>query len=184
MPILAAETSVYPEGLFHDPQLADPDRRWWAMYTKPRQEKSLARDLVQLGLSFYLPLVPKTSLIRGRRVKSLIPLFGGYLFFFGTEEERISALSPGRVCHSFAASNTQKMTDDLRSVQSLINSGRRLSKEDKLAPGKRVRVVTGALMGVEGTIVERRGEDRLLVAVSFLQQGVSVLVQDFLVEPA
>jgi transcriptional antiterminator RfaH len=184
MPILAAETSVYPEGLFHDPQLADPDRRWWAMYTKPRQEKSLARDLVQLGLSFYLPLVPKTNLIRGRRVKSLIPLFGGYVFFFGTEEERIRALSKGRVSLSLAAANTKKMTDDLRNVQSLINSGVPLTVEGQLGPGRRVRVISGALMGVEGTILERRGDDRLLVAVSFLQQGVSVLIQDFLVEPA
>jgi hypothetical protein len=38
-------------------------------------------------------------------------------------------------------------------------------------------------MGLEGVIISRRGEDRLLVGVHFLQQGVSILIQDFQVEP-
>ena len=42
---------------------------------------------------------------------------------------------------------------------------------------------SGSLMGLEGTILARRGEDRLVVAVEFLQQGVSVLISDFQVEP-
>jgi hypothetical protein len=37
-------------------------------------------------------------------------------------------------------------------------------------------------MGLEGTIVSRRGEDRLLIAVNFLQQGVSIQISDFQVE--
>ena len=51
------------------------------------------------------------------------------------------------------------------------------------AAGQRVRVKNGSLLGIEGTIVCRRGEDRLLVAVEFLQQGVSILISDFQVEP-
>jgi hypothetical protein len=38
-------------------------------------------------------------------------------------------------------------------------------------------------MGLEGTVVERRGEERLLIAVHFLQQGVSIQISDFQVEP-
>ena len=37
-------------------------------------------------------------------------------------------------------------------------------------------------MGLEGTIIARRGGDYLLVAVNFLQKGVSVAIQDYLVE--
>jgi hypothetical protein len=39
------------------------------------------------------------------------------------------------------------------------------------------------MAGFEGTIVQRRGTDRLLIAVSFLQQGVSVEINDFMVDP-
>ena len=43
---------------------------------KSRQEKSLARQLLGMEVPFYLPLIPKTTLIRGRRFTSQIPLFG------------------------------------------------------------------------------------------------------------
>jgi hypothetical protein len=39
------------------------------------------------------------------------------------------------------------------------------------------------LAGVEGTVLSRRGGTRLLVAVNFLQQGASVEIEDFLLEP-
>ena len=54
---------------------------------------------------------------------------------------------------------------------------------DKLSPGQRVRVKAGALAGLEGTVIARRNTYRLLVAVNFLQQGVSVAIDDFMVEP-
>jgi transcriptional antiterminator RfaH len=65
----------------------------------------------------------------------------------------------------------------------LIASGEPLTVEARLQRGQRVRLKSGALMGIEGTILERRGEQRLLVAVEFLQQGVSILINDYRVEP-
>ena len=46
-----------------------------------------------------------------------------------------------------------------------------------------MRIKTGSLAGVEGTVVQRRGRNRLLVAVNFLQQGVSIDIEDFQLEP-
>jgi hypothetical protein len=45
-----------------------------------------------------------------------------------------------------------------------------------------VRVKAGMLRGQEGMIIRRQGETRLLVAVNFLQQGASVLLDDIAVE--
>ena len=58
------------------------DRRWFALYTKARQEKSLARELLKHRIPFYLPLVKKTNVSRGRKRISLMPLFGGYVFLY------------------------------------------------------------------------------------------------------
>ncbi|MCE2725676.1 MAG: hypothetical protein LW698_02715 [Planctomycetaceae bacterium] len=41
-----------------------------------------------------------------------------------------------------------------------------------------VRVRTGALRGLEGTVVKRRGAERLVVAVRFLNQGASIELED------
>ena len=45
--------------------------------------ETLARQLHELGVSFFLPLIPKRLRIRGKVVASHLPLFGGYLFQHG-----------------------------------------------------------------------------------------------------
>ncbi len=182
MPILASEPDLYPANLLDDFTADSSERRWWAVYTRSRMEKSLARQLLAWEIPYYLPLIPRSSMIGGRRVKSLLPLFTGYLFLFGTDEERVQMLSTNRVAHLWSASYSDELTRDLQSVRALIESGVPLSPEGRLQPGERVRIKTGQLMGLEGMIVSRRGEDRLLIAVNFLQQGVSIQISDFQVE--
>lgn len=183
MPILAPEPSLFPETLLDEPLPDETQRHWWAVYTRARQEKSLARQLRAMAVPHYLPLVPKVSLIGSRRVKSLLPLFSSYLFMYASEQERIEALATRRIAQLHPAPEDRALVRDLRNVRMLIASGAPLTVESRLEAGQRVRVKNGALMGLEGTIIARRGEDRLLVAIEFLQQGVSVLIHDYQVEP-
>ena len=60
MPILAAEPSLFPANLLDDHIDEGNERSWFAVYTKSRQEKSLARQLLGMEVPFYLPLIPKT----------------------------------------------------------------------------------------------------------------------------
>ena len=85
MPILAEETSLYPDGLLSDEQEVDSTRNWWVLYTRARQEKSLALQLAGYEIPFYLPLVSKENYIRGNCVHSFLPLFNGYVFLFANE---------------------------------------------------------------------------------------------------
>jgi hypothetical protein len=41
-----------------------------------------------------------------------------------------------------------------------------------------VVVRSGMFKGVEGVVIRREGKTRLLVAVNFLEQGASVLLED------
>ena len=183
MPILAAETSVFPENLFELAEAEPSDRSWQAIYTKARQEKALARQLVQREIPFYLPLVSKENCLRGRRVRSFAPLFNGYVFLFGTDEERVGALTTNRISRILPVRDQQQLCQDLMQVYHLIETDAPLTIERRLMPGRRVRVKAGAMMGMEGTVTSRRGACRLLVAVNFLQQGVSVAIDDYMLEP-
>jgi len=183
MPILAETTALHPRELFEPGSVDVTGRNWWVIYTKSRQEKALARQLLGHGLSFYLPLVPKDNLIRGRRVRSQIPLFPGYVFLFGNDQERIVSLTTNRVLHVLPVEDDAQLWKDLAQIHQLIASNAPLTVERRLAPGQRVRVKSGALLGIEGTVMARRRVRRLLVAVSMLQQGVSVAIDDFMVEP-
>ena len=187
MPILNAETYIYPAPLLCDCTPEESARReegnWWVLMTKPRQEKSLARDLLAREVPFYLPLVGKNNRIRGRRVRSYIPLFTGYLFLFGDDDDRVSALQTNRVSQTLHVSDQPRLWKDLRQIEQLLEAGAPLTVESRLQAGQRVRIKSGPMQGLEGTVTVRRSRFRLLVAVHFLQAGVSVEIDDFMLEP-
>ena len=75
------------------------------------------------------------------------------------------------------------MFRDLRQVQQLISSEAPLTVESRLEVGQRVRVRHGSFANLEGTVLMRRGETRLVISVEFLQQGASIAIDDFMLEP-
>lgn len=187
MPSLTAETDCFPEGLlvkWQEPNTieASPDRRWWVVHTRARQEKSLARDLLGYRIPFYLPQVEKTSIVRGRKRTSFIPLFTSYLFMYGDEAERYTGLTTNRIAHVLPVKNAEELTRELLQISRLIEYNAPLTLESRLKPGDRVRVVRGSLVGVEGTVRSRRRKCRLVVAVNLIQQGVSIEIDDYLLE--
>jgi transcription antitermination factor NusG len=182
VPILKAEPSIFPENLLEDLQTAVTDRQWWVFYTKARQEKSLSRELFTWQIPFYLPLVKNVLVSKGRRRTSFVPLFSGYIFLFASETERVRSLTTNRVSKTLTVDDSEQLIRDLCQLQRLIASDVPLNLESRLESGNRVRVKQGPLMGIEGTVLTRRGLSRLLVSINFLQQGASVEVEDCLLE--
>ena len=177
------EPSLYPEDLLDGLDGQRPDRRWWVFYTKSRQEKAVARSLLSYEIPFYLPLVKKTTVYRRSRYTSHAPLFAGYVFMYGSEDERIQSLTTNRISRILAVHEPARFCADLRQIARLIASDAPLTVESRLIPGDRVRVRHGSLGGLEGTVLTRRGTTRLVVSVDFLQQGASIEIDDFMLEP-
>lgn len=183
MPILAPEPSLFPANLLTEVGRTVNGRRWWVMYTKSRQEKALVRALGAQQVPHYLPLVSRELLVRGRPVASHVPVFPSYVFVYGNPIEREQCLKTNRVCQVLPVPNGEELCEDLANVQTMIEAGCPLTVESRLEPGHWVRVRSGPLEGLEGAILQRKRQTRLIVAVRMLQQGVSVEINDFLVEP-
>ena len=180
---LAESVDIFPEQLLEeDFQLASSERRWRVLYTKSRHEKAVAKHLTALEIPYFLPLVTKVSISRGRKTKSRIPLFSNYVFMFGDDEERLQAWTTNRLSRVLDVDDTTQLRNDLWQLSQAISSGAPLTKEERLVPGQHVRVRSGQLRGMEGTVIERQGKRRLLVAVNFLQQGASIALDDFQIE--
>jgi transcription antitermination factor NusG len=109
-------------------------------------------------------------------------LLSGYVFLRGGEDQRYQALQTNCVSRCLAVGDPAQLVFDLRQIQRLIESQAPLTPEERLSAGMQVRVRSGPLMGLEGTVVERRGQKQLLVAIRFIQQGASVQIGDFQLE--
>jgi transcriptional antiterminator RfaH len=183
MPILPAEPETFPAGLFEQPPRPADGRRWWVLHTKPRQEKSLARCLVAARAAYYLPAVGRRCRVRGRVLTARIPLFTGYVFLLADREERVAALATNRVVRCLEVPDQDGLWHDLAQVHRLIASGAPVIPEQRLAPGMIVEVTTGPLAGLRGKILRTATGRRFVVQVDFIQQGASVLIEDYALVP-
>ncbi|WP_165066813.1 transcription termination/antitermination protein NusG [Paludisphaera rhizosphaerae] len=183
MTILAAEPDIYPPDLLDLP--ADPTRGrcWWCLHTKPRQEKQAARVLRKRALPHYLPSVDHVSHTpNGRKIRSRLPLFPGYLFLFSDEYERVEATKGGHLANVLAVYDQDEIQGDLRQIQRLLNSGLTVKAEPSIPVGAVVQVSSGPLEGLRGTVVRRQGRDEFVAVVRFLGRGATIELADWQVE--
>lgn len=185
MPILKQEPDLFPEDLFENPDLGtEEERQWLALYTLSRREKDLMRRLRTMSVSFYCPLIAKTSRSpSGRARTAYMPLFSGYVFLYGSKTDRYSAMTTNCISRCIDVPDQSLLTNELRNLHQLVASGLPITPESKLEPGDPVRIKSGSLAGLEGVVVKRQNKHRLLVSVDFLQQGASVSLDDWELEP-
>jgi transcription antitermination factor NusG len=186
MPILPKQRDIFPAELLDAGEsdllgkaAAAADAHWVAFYTLARREKDLMRKLEAAAIPFYAPLVRRRLHTAGGRVRhSFVPLFAGYVFAPVDDEQRRDALATNTVARWLSIPDERMLVTDLRAIKRLIDSEHPLTPEARIEPGQMVRVKSGPLRGVEGVVLKRRGEQRLMVAVRFLNQGASIELED------
>jgi transcription antitermination factor NusG len=187
MIIRSVDTEFYPANLWDDTFSSEPapsDMRWWCLHTRPRQDKAVARELRESGVSYYLPQIMKEhSTPKGRRIWSVLPLFMGYVFLHGDDKDRLRALHCHRLVGVLQVFDQESLAQDLRRVHGILSSGLPLAAESHALPGTTVRIKSGPLAGFEGTVIRRGGGDHFVASVRFLSRGASVQLHDWEVEP-
>lgn len=157
--------------------------RWWLVHTKPRQEKKLADQLRSTAIPHYLPVTNCKAITRGRPRFTKLPLFSSYLFLFADLDQRRTALITNRIVATHAVEDQVGLGRQLWNLADLIDKGVPLRVEDRLRPGQLVRVKSGLLADKTGTVIKRGGKTRLFVFVSELLGGVSLEIEQHLLEP-
>jgi transcription antitermination factor NusG len=184
MPILKQEDDLFPADLFDNKSLLeDTSKSWWCIYTMSRREKDLMRKLQEKKVAHYGPMIPKRYRSpNGRLRTSYIPLFPNYVFLFGNEEDRYVAMTTNCISKCNPIEDPDRLIADLRQIHNVVKAGVPLTPEARLQPGDRVKVKTGPFAGYEGNVIRREGKTRLLLSLRFLEQGVSMEMDEGLLE--
>jgi transcription antitermination factor NusG len=155
---------------------------WWVAHTKSRNEKALAHDLIGRNINYFLPMTWKVRRKSQRTLRSLLPLFSGYLFFCGEENQRIGLLRTNRVANLIEVKNQQQLIDELVQIEQALRAGAPLTPYKYVKAGQRCRVIAGPLMGLEGIIIKTKGTTRLVLQINMLGQAASVEIDIDIVE--
>ena len=184
MPILPAEPDLYPADLWSEVESGTrAGETWWCLHTKPRQEKAAARHLRTRAITYYLPqVVHEDRTPQGRKTRSVIPLFTSYLFLRGNDHDRVEALKGNRLVNVLEVADQDRLTHDLRQIHQMLSSGLAVVPEPVMPVGARVRIKSGPLTGIEGTVIRRGKRDQFVAVVRFLGRGATVDLEDWQVE--
>jgi len=171
--------TVFPEAS----SVADIEGSWWAAHTRSRHEKALAADLIAKEIPYFLPMVEKDTVIRGRKFRVKLPLFPGYLFFAGDDNARYEALTTSHVANVYEAPNQSQIRFELAQIERAVNQGAELDLYPYLKEGRPCRVRRGPLAGLEGIVIKKKGMARIVLQVDFLGQAVATEIDPEIVDP-
>jgi transcriptional antiterminator RfaH len=157
--------------------------RWWVAHTKSRNEKALANDLMAKNVSYFLPMTWKVRQQSHRTIKSLLPLFTGYLFFCGDENGRIELLKTNRVANLIEVKDQDSLIHELVRFEKALRAGVPLIPHQYIEKGQWCRVIAGPLLGLEGIVVQTKGDTRLVLQIDILGQAASVEIDIDMIEP-
>ena len=173
------------------PALQDRDARmredsaWWAVYTRHQHEKVVAGILSAKGFEVFLPLYESTRRWKDRSKVLSLPLFPCYLFLRGEHNRRLQAVTTPGV-HMILCNGEHVATvpeAEIQAIRKTVEGSLRVEPHPFLKCGERVRVRQGTLKGVEGILVRKKNQYRLVLSVGMLSQSVGVEIDASEVEP-
>jgi transcription antitermination factor NusG len=151
---------------------------WFALQVRSRKEDWVASQLAGQGFDCFLPKY-KTIRQWSDRMKELEqPLFPGYLFCrFDYQNRRPLVMIPG-VMQVIGVGRTPLPIEEreIEAIQLAVSSGLPSQPWPYLEVGERVRVNYGNLDGLEGILVNFKGNHRVVLSVTLLQRSVAMEV--------
>jgi len=160
---------------------------WYAIQTRGRHEKKVARQLRDRGLEGFLPLASEVRRWSDRRQTVETPLYPCYTFLRASIDARIRAAVlriPGVLEFVGLRGCPLVIPDrDIEVMQTLVDRCVPVKAHVFLCEGTRVRIRGGALDGIEGILVTRNSDSSLIVSVQMIQRSIALRVDGYDVEP-
>lgn len=153
---------------------------WFALQTKPRNEKQVERQLTGKGYECLLPLYRQKRRWSDRIVVKELPLFPMYIFCrFSADVLGKAIATPGvtRIVE-FGGYPAAIEEEEICSLQRLSVSSLLREPWAYIPKGTVVQVETGPLAGTQGFICNEQENRRLIISVTLLQRSVAVQLDE------
>ena len=163
----------------------DTSPRWFAVYTTPRHEKHVSEILAERQIETFLPLYrANRQWKKSSPVVLELPLFPTYVFVRIVRQSRSVILSTPGVLSIVGSSREAWPLPDL--AIDALRSGlleRKIEPHPYLVVGERVRIMAGVMAGVEGVLVRKKNDLRVVLSLDTIMRSVAVEANADDIEP-
>jgi transcription antitermination factor NusG len=152
-------------------------QEWRVVYTNPRAEKKVTEELIKRGITVYFPQVKKLRVWSDRKKWVDMPLFNSYLFVCINPQEHDAVLAVQGVVkyiryNGKPAVIREEAIDQIKRL--LANEADLVVTNEEFAPGVRVRISAGPMIGLIGELVEIKSAHRFIIRLGELGQTILV----------
>jgi len=146
------------------------NKNWHVIYTRSRAEKRVFSDLTWLEVECFLPLQKKLRQWKNRKKWVDMTLITGYCFVHITPREYDKVLQVNNVVSYVYFGGRAAIVPDAQ-----IEALRQLLRQsdfdvevtrDTFRPGKKVQIISGPMMGLNGELMQEHGKNRFFVRIN------------------
>jgi transcription antitermination factor NusG len=176
--------SGFAEPLDRGPLHPEATLQWYAACTRSNHERRVAKQLAERGVENFLPQYDSVRRWKDRKVHLKMPLFPGYVFVHLALQNRLKVLQVPGVARlvGFAGRPSPVPEEEFAKIRGFLKQGLRAEPHPYLKAGRRVRVRSGPLEGMEGIVLRRKNGCRLVISLELIQRAMAVDVSSTDVE--
>ena len=159
--------------------------RWYAAYTCANHEKRVAEQLQQRLVDHLLPLYESVRRWKDRRVRLQLPLYPGYVFVRLALRDRLQVLQIPSVVRlvGFNGVPTALPNEEIETLRNGPVHHLRAQPHPYLTVGRRVRITSGPLAGLEGILLRKKSKFRVVLSLDLILRSIVVDVDSADVQP-
>lgn len=131
------------------------DKKWYAVYTKPRWEKKVAEVLTQRQIESYCPINKVLSQWSDRKKLVYEPLFKSYVFVHVSDEQLVELTKiPGIINLVYWLAKPAVIKDaEIEAIRLFLSEHNYVKKEQAIHINDAIIISRGSLINQKGTVV-------------------------------
>jgi len=161
------------------------EKKWFAVYTKPRHEKKVAELFELQGIEYYLPLVKTLKQWSDRKKKVEETLIKSYIFVKTNFSDFPQIVRTNGVINfvKFEKKEAAIPEAQIQALKIFVNNDVEYSvTNEHFKKGQKVKITQGVLKDIEGELVSFSGKTKLYIRIEHIGYGLLAEVNSAFVE--
>jgi len=154
------------------------EKKWIAIYTKPKHEKSVEKELQNKGVEVFLPMLRERRKWSDRKKWVSFPLFRSYIFVKIEIKNSLFVLQTKGVVKivKFHGKIAVVPSESIHSIRLMIDGGYNPKPTDYFIKGDPVKIKDGPLIGLRGEVTRIDNKDCLIIRIDAIQHSISIKI--------
>jgi len=148
------------------------NKKWYAVYTRPKHEKKINTLFLEKGIESFLPIQKELRQWKDRKKWIEKVMFNSYIFVKIYEHEFFEVLKHQGVVKFISINKKPCQIPDqqIELIKNLINNKYEIITETyNFNIGDNVEIINGVLNGVKGKLLDYKGKKKFVLTVEILK---------------